>query len=132
MRDLQNFPPNTKINWSATARQYDITHKCWADPERNGNQTRHQHISVKESKVETTPRIRRRKCRLPGGEISMPCLPTVRAIKEEEKQLILCGELNIGEPCAPFHCTKSVITEEGNVEFKSVLICGRKIPLHDL
>ena len=26
MRELQNFPPNTKINWSAMARQYNIPH----------------------------------------------------------------------------------------------------------
>ena len=124
MRDLQNFPPNTKINWSATARQYDITHTNAGQILKETAIKHGINTSQLESKVETTPRIRRRKCRLPGGEISMPCLPTVRAIKEEERQLILCGELNIGEPCAPFHCTKSVITEEGNVEFKSVQICG--------
>ena len=52
-------------------------------------------------------------------------------IKEEQKQLIISGKLNVGEPCAPFHCTKLVITNEGNV-FRSVQICGRKISLHDI
>ena len=40
----------------------------------------------------------------------MPCLPTVSTIRERQKQFILSGELNIGEPCAPFHLTKSVVT----------------------
>lgn len=62
----------------------------------------------------------------------MPCLPTVSTIREEQKQLIFSGELNIGEPCAPFHLTKSVVTNEGDVEFTDVEICGRKIPLHDI
>ena len=62
----------------------------------------------------------------------MPCLPTVSNIREQKQQLILTGELNIGEPCAPFHFTKSVITNDGNVEFKDAQICGRKIPLKEL
>ena len=80
----------------------------------------------------TIPRLRKRKSCLPGGEISMPCMPTVGTIKEEKRQLILSGELNIGEPCAPFHLTKSVVTEDGNIEVMSVEICGRKIPLTNL
>ena len=62
----------------------------------------------------------------------MPCLPTVGTIKNEKKQLILSGELNIGEPCTPFNITKSIITSEGDVEFRDVHIHGRKIPLHDI
>ena len=60
-------------------------------------------VSGLEQKTNTTPRIRRCKCKLSGGEISMPCLPTVSNIREQKQQLILTGELNIGEPCAPFH-----------------------------
>ena len=130
--ELQNFPPHQKINWSEMARQYKI-------PNRNAGQvlkeTAKKHgidTSSLENSVHTTPRIRKRKSRLPGGEISMPCLPTVSAIKEEKRQLILSGELNIGEPCATFHLTKSVITEEGNIDSRSVEINGRKIPLTNL
>ena len=62
----------------------------------------------------------------------MPCLPTVHTVIEEQRQLILSGELSIGEPCAPFSLTKSMITKDGKVEFRSVEICGRKIPLNEL
>ena len=132
MSELQNFPLNTKINWSAMARKYNIPH---TNAGQILKETAIKHgidTSRLENKIEITPRIRRRKCRLPGGDISMPSLPTVSAIKEEERQLILSGELNIGEPCAPFYCTKSVINDDGNVEIRSGQISGRKIPLHDL
>ena len=132
MRELQNFPPNTKINWSAMARQYNIPHTNAGQVLKEMAIKHGIDTSQLENKAETTPRIRRHKCRLPGGEISMPCLPTVSAIKEDQRQLILSGELNIGEPCTPFHCTKSVINENGQVEIRPVQISGRKIPLHDL
>ena len=134
MKELENFPPNQKINWSSVARKYAI-------PQRNAGQVLKETAAKhgidtfrleQSSDMVHTLRNRRRKSRLSGGEISMPCLPTVATIKEEKKQLILSGELNIGEPCAPFHLTKSVITSEGNVQFKDVSICGRKIPLKDI
>ena len=120
MRELENFPPNEKINWTAMASQHNI-------PSKNAGQvlkeTAKKHgidTSGLEHKMDSTPRS------------CIPCLPTVSTIKEEQKQLIISGKLNIGEPCAPFHCTKSVISDEGNVVFKSVQICGRKISLHDI
>ena len=40
--------------------------------------------------------------------------------------------LNIGEPCAPFSLSKSILTNDGKVEVQSVQICGRKMPLSEL
>lgn len=131
MSDLENFPAHEKINWSAMARQYNI-------PSKNAGQVlketanKHGINTTILDQRSNTPRIRRHKCRLPGGEISIPCLPTVDSVKEEQRQLVLSGELSIGEPCAPFSLTKSIITKDGKVEFTSVEICGRKIPLNEL
>ena len=132
MLELRNFPLDQKINWSQMANKYEI-------PQHNAGQVLKEmalrygiDIPSLEQKSNTTPRIRRRKCRLPGGEISTPCLPTVSTIKQEQRHLILTGELNIGEPCTPFQFTKSIITKEGNVEFNTVQICGRKIALYDI
>ena len=130
--ELQNFPPNEKINWSQMARKYKIPHKNAGQVLKETAISHGVDSSSLEQNCNTTPRIRRHKCRVSGGEISMPCLPTVSTIREEQKQLILSGELNIGEPCAPFHLTKSVVTNEGDVEFHDVEINGRKIPLHDI
>ena len=49
-----------------------------------------------------------------------------------QRGAVFSGELSIGEPCAPFCLTKSIITKDGNAKFRSVQICGRKIPLNDL
>ena len=62
----------------------------------------------------------------------MPSLPTVEVVKEEQKQLVLSGQLSIGEACAPFSLRKSILTNDGNVEIQSFQICGRKIPLSEL
>jgi hypothetical protein len=83
MRELENFPPTQKINWSEMPRQYRI-------PGKNAGQVLKETVNKYgintaslDHRCNTTPRIRRRKCRLTGGEISMPCLPTVHTIKEE-------------------------------------------------
>ena len=131
MSELENFPANEKINWSALARQYNI-------PGKNAGQVlkemanKHGIDTTRLDQRSNATRIRRHKFRLPGQEISMPCLPTVHTVIEEQRQLILSGELSIGEPCAPFSLTKSMITKDGKVEFRSVEICGRKIPLNEL
>ena len=101
MKELESFPPTQKINWSAMARRYNI-------PGKNAGQVLKERAikhgidtSSLDQNANITPRIIRRcKCRLTGGEIAMPCLPTVNHIKEEQKKIILSGELNIGEPCA--------------------------------
>ena len=131
LNDLENFPPEQIINWSAMARKHNI-------PGKNAGQVLKE--TAKKYGINTaaldqrddTPRVRRRKCRLPGGEICMPCLPTVQVVKEEQKQLILSGQLSVGEPCAPFALRKSILTNDGNVEIQSFQICGRKIPLIEL
>ena len=79
MEELENFPPNQKINWSSMARMYEI-------PQKNAGQVLketavkhgiHTCTLEQSNNALCTPRIRRHKCRLSGGEISMPCLPTV-------------------------------------------------------
>ena len=54
-----------------------------------------------------------------------------QVIVEDKKQLIASGELSIGEACAPYKL-KSTITSAGDVQMKSVEICGHEIPLVEL
>ena len=105
--ELENFPPNLKINWSATARKYNISGKN-AGQILKEMAKKHKINTTTLDQRDNTPRIRRRKRRLPGGEISMARLPTVHAVKEEKNQLILSGQLSIGEPCAPYSISKSI------------------------
>ena len=131
MTELENFPPDQRVNWSGVARKYNI-------PGKNAGQVlketakKHGINTAALDQRDTTPRRRSRKCRLTGGEISIPCLPTITQVKEDQKQLILSGQLSVGEACAPFSLTKCTVTNEGNVELEKVQIYGRKIPLAEL
>ena len=120
------------INWTAMARRYQIPHKNGGQVLKETAQKHGIDVGKLDHRPNTAPRIRRRKCRLPGGEISGPSLPPKHVIGEEKKQLIASGELSIGEPCAPYKLTKSTVTSEGDIEVKSVEICGRKLPLVEL
>ena len=131
---LKNVSPLEKINWSSMARQFNI-------PQKNGGQVLKemaQKHGIDTALLEhsrntcTTPRLRRKKAKLQGGEISMPSLPTTQVIREDRQQLIDSGELSIGEPCSPYILTKSIVNNDGNVESKTVEVCGRKIPLSEL
>ena len=76
MEELENFPEDRIIYWSAMARKYEI-------PQKNGGQilkeTAQKHnidVSKLDHRQNTTPRVRQRKCRLLGGEVSGPTLPS--------------------------------------------------------
>ena len=132
MEELENFPEDSIINWSAMARKYEIPQKNGGQILKEIAQKHNIDVAKLDRRQNTTPRVRRKKCRLPGGEVSGPTLPPKQLIVEDKKQLIASGELSIGEPCAPYKLMKSIVTSEGDIQMKSVEICGRKIPLVEL
>ena len=131
MDELRNLPEGETINWSALARKHSI-------PQKNGGQILKQIAEdrgIDMSKVHqqrVIPHQRKCKKRLPGGEISIPCLPTKGEIMDEKKRLVESGELTIGEPCTPYVMTKCIVNSEGEIEVRPTEICGRKIPLLEL
>ena len=80
----------------------------------------------------TTPRLRSSKAKLVGRENSMPTLPTKETITLEKQKLIDSGELSIGEPCTPYALKKCTVNKDGNREFETVGLSGRKTPLTEL
>ena len=130
MDELRNLPDGEKINWSAMARKYNI-------PQKNGGQilkalANEKGIDVSKLDQQRVTPHQRCKKRLPGGEISTPCLPTKEEIVDEKKRLVQSGELTIGEPCTPYVVTKCNVNAEGEIEVTPTEICGRKIPLLEL
>ena len=130
---LLSHPSEQKINWSQCARTLHI-------PGGNAGQTLKEYakrqgfdVTTMERKTSSPPtRVRRKKKKLPGGEISTPTLPTPAAITAQKKELIACGKLSIGEPCSPYTITKSIVTTDGEVTTKQVEIVGRKLSLLEL
>lgn len=93
LQDLGQWPQDVPINWSSLARSHGV-------PGKNCGQVVKDF--AKEHGIDTfaldkrtiAPRPRRRKCKLPGGEISSPSLPTVKSVERDE--MINNGTLSIG------------------------------------
>lgn len=134
MEELQNFPKTEKINWSSMARRFNVQQKNPGQVLKEVAQKHGIDTKALEQKtgVTTPTRIRRRKAKLRGGAVSMPCLPTKEAIVNEKYHLINSGVLSIGEPCSPYTLKKTTIANDGTIQVKNVTLCGRKIPLLEL
>ena len=129
---LQTFPEGETINWTRVARQFgevkgNAGQVLKEVAEKHGIDTQKL-----EHKAPSLPRLHSRKRKLPGGEISIPSLPTTSEITNKKAKLIESGELSIGEPCSPYMLTKSVVSKDGGIIEKKVQIYGRKIPLLDI
>lgn len=94
LQDLRQWPQDVQINWSSFARSHGV-------PGKNGGQVVKDfaqdhgidtHVLDKRSNI---PRLRRRKCKLPGGKISSPSLPTVNFIQQERDEMIHNGNLSM-------------------------------------
>ena len=65
--------------------------------------------SINTAKLDQKPDIPRkhpRRLKLPGGEISSPCMPSVEVVKKERDDLIAKGVLKLGDPVAPYSLTR--------------------------
>ena len=120
----------TPVNWSAIARQHGV-------PGANRGQivkefARKEGIDV--SKLDGRQegeRQRARKRRMLGGEISVPCTPTVPKLKKQRQEMIDRGELHLGIPCSPNTVTRTTV-KEGQIIQEETQVYGRKIPLLQL
>ena len=128
LNDLQSLPPAPPpLNWQQFAREHGIT---------GGNAGQIAKEFAKESGVDTerldgrseTHRLRVKRRRLLGGEISVPSTLTPEAVRNEWKKLIDNGELSLGRPCVPYNMVKYA-TKDGELEQKELTIVGRKFPL---
>jgi len=64
-------------------------------------------------------------------EISSPSLPTIEEVLKEQDQMISDGQLNVGEPCAPFTINRIHITAAGTLH-EQITVERRKISLLDM
>ena len=131
LRDLRNHPPAPPpINWQKFAEEHQI-------PGQNRGQVVKQfakHSGIDTEKLDgrkPNQRLRRRKRRLLGGEISAPQNPPPKVLQQQWKALVDDGELSLGIPCAPLTLTH-FITKNGHLEKNEVVVMGRKFPLSEL
>ena len=130
LEKLKNWPKDISINWSELAWEFNI-------PGSNKGQVAKEfaiHNGLDVFSLDKRPkstRIRARKLRMPGGEISVPTHRTVEGIKEDWTKMIQSGELTLGEPCYPHTITRYSI-KDGELKQHEITVYGRKIPLLDL
>ena len=129
-QDLEVWPEGEKINWSKFAREHQINAK-------NGGQIVKEfavEIGIDVKKLDGRAegvRMRAKKLKMPGGEISVPCHKTAEQVKADWAEMIKSGRLTLGEPCAPYKLTKYTIVD-GEVKKTEMKVDGRKIPLLDI
>jgi len=128
---IENFPSDEHINWSQMARKHNISGSNAGQIVKEFSQA-HNIDTSKLEKTAKTSRSRPKRCKLPGGEVSSPALPSVEQIQQERDEMIRSGKLQLGEACAPFILTKYKTSKSGKVERYQVTIEGRKIPLLSL
>ena len=94
---LENFLPDQNINWSSVVRKYNIP--CRPDFERNCQikWNQYQCLISKVSNLQAYMSATRWR-----NFNAMPPDCIIQTVKDEQKQLILSGQVSIGEACAPF------------------------------
>ena len=130
LQKLQNWPPEETINWSALGREFNIPNK------KKGQIVKE---FTKENRVDVyqldyrpaNSQLRRRKLRMPGGQVSVPTHRTVEGVKQDWNSLIELGELSLGEPCYTHTLIKCVV-KDGELTQTETTVYGRKISLLDI
>lgn len=119
-----------KVNWKALGEKHGIT---------GGNAGQIAKEFLQSQGIDTSTmdqhsggmRLRARKLRMPGGEISVPCHSTPKHVKEDWVKMIEDGIYSLGEQCSPKQLT-IVRAERGHVITKEVTVHSRKIPLAEI
>ena len=130
LRDLRNFPTDQQINWSKFAREHNV-------PGKNNGQVLKEFAdengidTFQLDKREKGTRVRAKKLRLPGNDISVPVHTAPDTIKQQVDDMIKSGEFMLGEQCNP-NTIEKVTIKNGQIKKDISTVYGRKIPLIDL
>ena len=129
-KELREWPVGTKINWTHFAEKHNV-------PSKNKGQVVKdfaKSIGIDTKALdgrEEGQRTRRRRLRMPGGEICVPTHLNSVQIREEIHQRIAEGRYFIGEPCV-----ESVLVrykaQDGSVKREEITINARRIPVLEI
>ena len=128
--------PSEQLNWSELARKYDVRNVNSDDGLKNGGQVIKEFLRSKDVDVDRfgtqSIRLRRKRKRGPGGEITIPITASIAEINQEIKKRIEDGTYNIGELITPKEFSRLTLTKDGTFSTEPFFIEGRKIPLLDI
>ena len=115
-REVETYKDGDKVNWSELARRYNVTNRK-GEIAKNGGQIVQDwlvsqgvnlHRFKKPQEISKKQRVRRKKKRGQGGEISIPVPETNAKLQEQLKLKILSGEYTVGELIVPRKVTKMI------------------------
>ncbi len=130
LNDLRSFPSDTRINWSKFAREHNVPGKNNGQVVKEFAELNGVYTLQLDSRQPGT-RMRARKLKMPGKDISVSSHLTPAKLKEDWVRMIQTGELTLGEQCQP--CTiQKYTTSNGSVSKSENTVYGRKIPLTDI
>ena len=95
--EVEGYDINTVVNWSQLAVKYNITNKI-GELAKNGGQIAKEWLTVDNCDHR---RVRRKKKKEAGGEISLPTPSTNENLKKQLQAKTLKGEYSIGEMIVP-------------------------------
>ena len=111
--EVEAYGSDEEVNWSALARRYNVRNMN-GEIAKNGGQIIKEWLKIKgvnvnrfKRKLSTeddgtaSTRIRRKKRRITGGEVTFPTNVTIEQLKEIAKNKIASGEYTIGERIVP-------------------------------
>ena len=137
-QEVEAYEEGTIINWSQLARKFNVTDKN-GNLAKNGGQVIQDvlinlGINVHQYKRPSSdiPRIRRRKLKGNGGEISVPSPECNESLKSTLKLKIANGDISVGEMIVPKRYRKLVLNKNNEVEAVEFVVEGRKIPLDEI
>ena len=106
--EVENYPDNMVINWSTLARKHNIKN-TQGEIAKNGGQIAKEWLKsvgvdvnrFKRKLDGNEEKVRRKKLRGHGGEISVAVPQTTESVKADMKEKILSGEYTVGQQIVP-------------------------------
>ncbi len=121
--------PDDDINWSALAQKYGIRLANKDDELKNGVQVLQEYLRQKGVNVDrfdvrscSTPRMRRKRKRCPGGKLSIPITPSVKSVNYGWR--ICLRRIDY----TPTEISKLKFADDGTFLTEVIAVEGRKIP----
>ena len=129
IEEAGSWSADQKVNWSQLARNYGLTGD-------NGGQSIKEFLAehnIAAAMTTSSQLVRRRKLRLPGGEISYPTHATVKFQKDVLQKRIDEGEYYMGDPISNAEYTVyHVDKESGSIVESKKSVHGRLISLQEI
>lgn len=106
--EVENYPDGIVVNWSDLARRHNITNSK-GELAKNGGQIAQEWLKSEGVNIDrfkrkndgSDMRIRRKKLRGQGGEITVATPQSIDQVKAEMRKKISSGEYTVGQQIAP-------------------------------